>query len=90
MVKHFTILVTALLLGMAMSAQTWVSFGKNQPTAPEFSVINSNDQKVVFTMDIYGMFVETKIEGSQTFKRLSLPECGVAGDIGSPDIMSEL
>ena len=35
MVRHFTILVTALLLGMAMSAQTWVSFGKNEPAAPE-------------------------------------------------------
>jgi len=85
MVKHFTILVMALLLGMAMSAQTWVSFGKNQPAAPEFSVINSNNHSVVFTMNVYGMFVETKTEGSQTYKRLSLPECGVAGDIGAPE-----
>ena len=86
MVKHFTILVMALLLSVAINAQTtWVNFGRSEPTAPEFSVINSNNHSVVFTMNVYGVFVETKTEGSQTYKRLSLPECGVAGDIGAPE-----
>ncbi|MDR0230488.1 MAG: hypothetical protein LBI82_00005, partial [Dysgonamonadaceae bacterium] len=87
MVKKFTLGMAALLLSTAISAQTsWVNFGRSQPTAPEFTVTNSTDHSVVFTMNVYGMFVESKNEGSQTYKRLSLPECNRAGEIGTPEI----
>jgi len=37
-------------------------------------------------MNLPGMFVESKTEGSQTYQRLYLPECGVTGEIGAPEL----
>ena len=36
MFKKLSFLVVAMLLGMAVNAQEWVSFSKNTPAAPEF------------------------------------------------------
>jgi len=36
MFKNLSFLVVAMLLGMAANAQSWVSFSKNEPAAPEF------------------------------------------------------
>jgi hypothetical protein len=36
-------------------------------------------------MNLPGMFVENKTVGAQTYQRLMLPECGVTGEIGSPE-----
>jgi len=66
MLKKITFSVVAILLSVAVSAQTWVGFDRNEPTAPEFSVINSNNHTVVFNMNLPGMFVENKTENSQT------------------------
>jgi len=37
-------------------------------------------------MSLPCMFVESKTEGSQTYQRLSLPECNVMGEVGSPEL----
>ena len=66
MFKRLSFTVVAMLLGIAVNAQTWVGFDRNEPAAPEFSVINSNDHTVVFNMNLPGMFVEDKVNGSQT------------------------
>jgi hypothetical protein len=59
MVKKSVLGMMALLLSTAISAQTtWVGFGKSAPTAPEFTVTNSTDHSVVFTMNVYGMLSE--------------------------------
>ena len=72
MFKKLPFVIVAMLLGVAANAQNWVSFGKSEPAAPEFSVISSDNHSVVFDLNVYGMFVESKTGGSQTYQRLSL------------------
>ncbi|MCL2291155.1 MAG: C25 family cysteine peptidase [Bacteroidetes bacterium] len=72
---------------MAINAQGWVSFGSRaEGTPPEISVNRSDNQQVSFTVNLSGMYVESKNETSGVYKRLSLPECGVTGEVGSPEI----
>ena len=43
MFRKFTFVVVAMLLGIAVNAQNWVGFDRNEPAAPEFSVISSSN-----------------------------------------------
>jgi len=77
----------ALLLSTAVTAQNWVSFGTRAEGAPpEITVLRSDNQQVKFTVSLSGMYVEQRQEASGVYKRLSMPECGVAGAVGSPEI----
>ena len=70
-----------------MYAQEWIGFGsKGEGTPPEISISRNDNQQVKFTVSLSGMYVEQRQEASGVYKRLSMPECGVAGAVGSPEI----
>ena len=88
MFRKFTLVMMVLLLSTAVNAQEeWVSFGsKSIGSPPEVSVNRSDNQEVTFTVSLAGMYVESKSEASGSYKRLSMPQCQVVGEVGSPEI----
>jgi hypothetical protein len=87
MFKKIIFTVMAILLSVAVNAQEWISFGNRAAGAPPETSLQQNDnQQVLFTVSLSGMYAESKSETSGVYKRLSMPECSVAGDVGAPEI----
>jgi len=86
MKKIFIILFCAVAFVAMAQAQQWVGLTKNVPTEPEITVIRSNNQQVSFTVGVSGFYADPKTEGGIAYQRLAIPNCGVAGTTGEPEI----
>jgi len=53
---------------------------------PEVSVNRNDNQQVSFTVELSGMYVESRNEEGSVYKRLSMPECQTMGEVGAPEI----
>jgi hypothetical protein len=87
MQKKFIFVMMVCMLSMTTKAQEWVNFGSRAEGAPpELSMNRSDNQIVSFTVSLSGMYVESKNEDSDVYKRLNMSELGKTGDIGSPEL----
>ncbi|MCL2041817.1 MAG: hypothetical protein FWG84_07250, partial [Bacteroidales bacterium] len=86
--KKLLFVIMAGLLSTMVSAQTeWIGFGSRAEGAPpEVTISRSDNQEVSFGISLSGMSVETRNEASGSYKRLSMPQCQVMGEVGSPEL----
>ena len=76
MFKKLTFVVMACLLSVAVNAQEWIGFGGRAEGSPlEINLQRNDNQTVSFTVSLSGMYVESRTEGSDAYKRLSMPQC---------------
>ena len=87
MFKKTTFVMMAMLFSVAATAQEWIGFGSRAEGAPpEVSISRSDNQQVSFAVSLSGMYAESKDEALVTYKRLSMPQCEIMGEVGAPEI----
>ncbi len=88
--NRFLLSMMVFVLALSISADAqgeWIGFGSRaEGTPPEVSINRSDNQRVEFSVTLPGMYAEAKSEASESYKRLSLPQCNTAGEVGAPEI----
>ncbi|MDR0207191.1 MAG: C25 family cysteine peptidase [Bacteroidales bacterium] len=86
MKKHLSIFIAIVFCTTTLWAQTWVGLTDTVPAEPEITLINSTNQQVSFTVELSGFYATSTTEKGITYQRLSIPGCGVAGEVGTPEM----
>jgi len=64
----------------------WVAFTDTTPSCPQISLQSSSNQEVRYLIQIPGMYQESVTVGFDTYQRISLPNNGVWGINGYPEL----
>lgn len=70
----------------AESTPQWIELVSGPEKTPQFNVIKSDFQEVIFDAQIYGIWSEEVTTKGGIFNQLSIPECGVTNVIGEPNL----
>ncbi len=83
------LLIIALCgLAQLIYAQTWINLGSPTPKEIGATVTESNSQTICVRFDTEGFNSESVIEGSTTYRRLSIPGAGMSQTVGLPELPS--
>ncbi len=81
------LLIIALCgLAQLIHAQTWINLGSPAPKEISATVTESNRQTICVRFDTEGFNSESVIEGSTTYRRLSIPDAGSSSNVGFPEL----
>ncbi len=87
--KNVTIIsMIGIFLLISVSGAAWVPFQLNSPEAsrPQAAVLSSSQTGTLMAMEISGMNVVQKSEGSEVYDLIELPEAGSVYEVGNPHI----
>jgi hypothetical protein len=86
--KAVYILMSILVLpGLVFTQRDWISFTCNAVgTPPILEVVESNNLRTVIHVTIPGMWVEDTLINGTTYQVLRIPENGLTGEVGKPQL----
>jgi len=73
--------------GSNQSNVEWISLdGSGDIKQPKFTVLNVNENEIIFNLDLYGFFSENIMNGSAIFQKLTFQGCGKTAIVGLPQL----
>jgi hypothetical protein len=70
----------------AGSSPKWIQFTPGEEKIPQINVTQSDQNRVEFEVQIFGMWSEQFQTKGGVFNQLSIPDCGITNVIGEPQL----
>ena len=85
--KNFTLLIAFVLaIATSYAQKSWVSFTDEQPVQATINILQSDGAGLTIEVNVPGMFSEQKVEGEQTFQKITLIEEHTTQEVGRPEL----